>query len=508
MIIAILICILIPLFFLYLIWTFEVYGTSQFQWVVAALAWGMAACGIAFLVQTALLEAQWLTLLQLRLLLAPLFEETLKAALLLWLARRLVLRYPLDGATYGFAIGVGFSMVENLLYILDSEQPLALALARVLSAGLMHSFTAGVLGTLLGSLGYLRQRTRLLWTAASFGFTVLGHAFYNLMILTAPPSLTLLTGISLGMLGILIIVQLVLRGLQREEHTIRQQLQSQVSQGEMAATLNPYELGELLTRHQAALGQKRTQAVRKYVTLQAQRALVSHLMALNPQPSKQKALQHDLTRLEGQLQMERAQMGFYTWTWLRSVLPSEESSLWQHMEASLEDEHPTLELIQEITRRRPQIDPTELAERQAVLGQLRLFQQLGRADLEDVAILMSKQAYPIGAVVIRQGQFNAYLYCVVEGQLAQIQTQPDGSDSIVVSYSEHSLFGEVSMIDNQRTDSRVECLSDTLLYAIHQEDVWRLMYGNPSVAVALLRELAGDLRRQNQLLAALLRPTV
>lgn len=502
---AIFICVLIPLFFLYLIWSFEIYGTSQFQWVVAALLWGLGACGTAYIIQTSLLRADILTLYQLRVINAPILEEMLKAGLLFWLANRLLLRYPLDGATYGFAVGVGFSMMENILYVLDSDQPIGLALSRLLSAGLMHSFTTAVLGTLLGSMMYFRRRTRFLWILIALLATIFIHAFYNQMLLLTNNGgiLTLLTGIGLGSAGAITILYFVQRGLNTQEAAIESRLHDQISAGEMAATLHPDELLVLLTEHQAALGEKRTLAIKNYVSLQAQRALVSHLLSLNPRPDKQKVLGQDLHRIEGQLQLERAQMGLYTWIWLRSALPSAESAIWQSLDASFDQDNATLDLIQEITRRKTQIDPAELAERQTLLSQLPFFHGLASNDLEDIAILISKQAYPTGGVVIRQDQRNAHLYCVVEGQLVEIQTQPHGEEMLLISYGEQSVFGLISMVDAEPTDSRVECLTDTLLYAIHQEDLWRLMYGNPGVAVALMQELAKELRRQSKLSAAL-----
>ena len=48
---------------------------------------------------------------------APVVEETLKAAFVVYLLRRHKVGFAVDAAIHGFAIGTGFAFVENLYYL-------------------------------------------------------------------------------------------------------------------------------------------------------------------------------------------------------------------------------------------------------------------------------------------------------------------------------------------------------------------------------------------------------
>ena len=124
--IAYAVAILLPLLFLYLIYAQDLYGQGRFSHVLISFAGGLAAFGgaygMAVLLKMVLagafgsaIEAQnWLDM-WLPILIAPVVEEVLKSLALLFLSRRMT--YFVDGAIYGFAAGIAFSILENVLIL-------------------------------------------------------------------------------------------------------------------------------------------------------------------------------------------------------------------------------------------------------------------------------------------------------------------------------------------------------------------------------------------------------
>jgi protease PrsW len=84
---------------------------------------------------------------------APIVEEALKASYLFSLFSRRRIGFMVDGAIYGFAIGAGFSVVENIFYLetVSSVNPL-LWVVRGFGTAIMHGGVCAMVGVLARSL--------------------------------------------------------------------------------------------------------------------------------------------------------------------------------------------------------------------------------------------------------------------------------------------------------------------------------------------------------------------
>ncbi len=149
---------------------------------LACVVWGMTAAGGCAMLANAGLGAIWARLLDLDVatdwgasLTAPVNEELLKLAglVLLVLAAPWLLRGPLDGFCYGTLVGLGFEVVENLVYglreisISGGTRPgVAVLFSFLLRMGLLgvgsHWALSGIAGAGLGLLIAARREGRSL----------------------------------------------------------------------------------------------------------------------------------------------------------------------------------------------------------------------------------------------------------------------------------------------------------------------------------------------------------
>jgi RsiW-degrading membrane proteinase PrsW (M82 family) len=81
---------------------------------------------------------------------APVVEETMKAAILLLLFARNRIGFMIDAAISGFAIGAGFSLVENVVYLYNFESVASLGvwLVRGFGTAVMHGAATAAFGVL------------------------------------------------------------------------------------------------------------------------------------------------------------------------------------------------------------------------------------------------------------------------------------------------------------------------------------------------------------------------
>ena len=125
------------------------YKLVTFRSVLVAVAAGVAsaaiASGIAGVV-TGVLEAPAVPYSRY---IAPVVEECLKAVLPVWLLARKRIGFLVDAAVYGFAVGAGFALLENVTYLftVSDSNPL-LWLVRGLGTALMHGGVTAMVAVL------------------------------------------------------------------------------------------------------------------------------------------------------------------------------------------------------------------------------------------------------------------------------------------------------------------------------------------------------------------------
>jgi RsiW-degrading membrane proteinase PrsW (M82 family) len=134
----------------------------------------------------------------------PIIEETAKGLLIVGVIALRRVGFPVDAAIQGFAVGTGFALVENVLYLsARPHAPLALWLVRGFGTAILHGSTTAVFAMVAQRLstrfGSRVVRTYLPgWAAA-----LLMHAAFNAAVL--PPfveMLVLLAVMPLVLLGV------------------------------------------------------------------------------------------------------------------------------------------------------------------------------------------------------------------------------------------------------------------------------------------------------------------
>jgi protease PrsW len=117
---------------------------------------------------------------------APASEEILKAALIVALLARRRIGFLIDAAVLGFAVGTGFAVVENLVFLQAMpDGPTMLWMARILGTATLHGATTAIAAVVAKSL--LEQKTQALPLAVVAGVLVaiVIHSAYNHLLL--PP---------------------------------------------------------------------------------------------------------------------------------------------------------------------------------------------------------------------------------------------------------------------------------------------------------------------------------
>lgn len=117
---------------------------------------------------------------------APVIEETLKAAYLVYLIRSQKIGFMVDAAIHGFAIGAGFAFSENIYYLQAlSNSNLFLWIVRGFGTAVMHGGTTAIFGIISKNLSDRHSSDKVHVFLPGLAIAIGIHSFFNHFLL--PP---------------------------------------------------------------------------------------------------------------------------------------------------------------------------------------------------------------------------------------------------------------------------------------------------------------------------------
>ena len=176
-------------------------------------------------------------------LIAPVVEEATKAIvlLLILILQRHEFDSPLDGIIYGAMVGMGFAMVENVLYYVSAfgENGASgwntVVLMRGVIFGLNHALYTALTGLGIAiarnsRVGWIRLLAPLLGLAAAISL----HAFHNVAMFGGT-ALTFFAGLTFDWGGVLLTLVIIVLALTQERRWMKEYLGEEVGLGTLSA---------------------------------------------------------------------------------------------------------------------------------------------------------------------------------------------------------------------------------------------------------------------------------
>jgi RsiW-degrading membrane proteinase PrsW (M82 family) len=313
----------------------DVFHLIHLGTVAALLLIGAAAALAAYPLSGRFLDAQPMGFSDYSQFVAPWIEEGLKAlgVLGLFVANRI--GFKLDAAISGFAIGAGFAMVENILYLLQlPDLDLGTWLVRGLGTAVMHGGTTAVLACLSHQLTERAMHSQFpgahlrLWRfVPGYLAAVALHTGFN-RLAGAP---------GLAMLGSLLLVPLVLllvfrfgegeaRAWLEEELVSHREALADLKSGSFPDTASGQLVARLARRIE---GRAAPELIRRYLELHTELALRAEEMLRHKEDGEPLGIGDAERDLIERMADVRRQMGRTNFATLRPLLPMARSDDWE-----------------------------------------------------------------------------------------------------------------------------------------------------------------------------------
>lgn len=138
-----------------------------------------------------------------------------------------------------------------------------------------------------------------------------------------------------------------------------------------------------------------------------------------------------------------------------------------------------------------------------VLRQAPLFSGLDDEVAAALESSMSPASLRRGEILFNEGDDGNQLYVVTEGKIKLGRTSPDGRENLLAILGPGQMFGELSFFDPGPRSATATAVTDVELKSLGHEALSPVLNAHPDVAHALLNQLAGRLRRTNEVVGDL-----
>jgi protease PrsW len=204
---------ILPVFvFLALLIYMDSFKLVKISLVTQTIFAGISAAIISYFINRYLLNNSPIQLTTYTMYISPIIEESLKASFIIYLLARGKVGFMIDAAIYGFAIGTGFALVENIYYLSAVNEPnLIIWFIRGFGTAVMHGGTIAIFAIITKNIMDRKNEFKLYQIIPGFLFVILYnlfpglifaygiHSFFNHFVLS-PIILTLLQLIALPLI--------------------------------------------------------------------------------------------------------------------------------------------------------------------------------------------------------------------------------------------------------------------------------------------------------------------
>lgn len=138
-----------------------------------------------------------------------------------------------------------------------------------------------------------------------------------------------------------------------------------------------------------------------------------------------------------------------------------------------------------------------------VLFQAPLFAELDHEASEALARTMTPIQLSRGAVLFREGDTGNQMYILTDGKVKLGRHGSSGRESLHAVLGPGQMFGELSVFDPGPRSTTATAVSDSELWVLEHSELVAWLNGRPGAAKGLLRQLAGRLRKTNDVVSDL-----
>jgi CRP/FNR family transcriptional regulator, cyclic AMP receptor protein len=124
-----------------------------------------------------------------------------------------------------------------------------------------------------------------------------------------------------------------------------------------------------------------------------------------------------------------------------------------------------------------------------------LFAGLGAHEHAVLETCLHTRTHPPRVMVVSEGDESRSLYLILEGRVKVFTSDEQGREVLLCTQGPGEYFGEIALFDDAGRSASVMTLERTRLAILSREDLLHCLEDHPGIALALIGDLVGRVRR-------------
>lgn len=265
---------------------------------------------------------------------APWIEEAIKGVIIIALFRFNRIGYKLDAVISGFAIGAGFSVIENIIYLLRfPDYGAGTWLVRGLGTAVMHGTTLALFAAIAHQLAEREEREaagdfdfHLWWFLPGYGVAVALHTLFNQF-----PDRPLLAMLGAAMFAPVALIAILNFGTTEAERWLKEECAAHHVQLDTlrAGKWPDGPAGRKIAALAERLGAETAKRIRRYWELQAWLVVQAEEVMMEEEAGDATFEKEQIRAALAELAGLKAALGRSTSTALNALLPFSRNDQWE-----------------------------------------------------------------------------------------------------------------------------------------------------------------------------------
>lgn len=139
----------------------------------------------------------------------------------------------------------------------------------------------------------------------------------------------------------------------------------------------------------------------------------------------------------------------------------------------------------------------------SLLETVPIFDDLDAEALDKIGSILQRRHYPKDKIILMEEDEGDTLFIIESGSVKITRISEDGREVILSILGEGEFFGEMAIFDGEARSANVVTLEDSEALILKRADFLDLLEHYPKISICLLEELAGRLRKSDELIESL-----
>ncbi|MDP6396349.1 MAG: Crp/Fnr family transcriptional regulator [Candidatus Marinimicrobia bacterium] len=116
---------------------------------------------------------------------------------------------------------------------------------------------------------------------------------------------------------------------------------------------------------------------------------------------------------------------------------------------------------------------------------------------------MTKRSYQKNNMILMEDEFGDTFFIIASGSIKITRVSEDGREVILAMLGEGEFFGEMSLLDGETRSANAIAIEESNVLILKRHDFLLFLERFPRIAISLLTEMAGRIRKSDQQIESL-----